>query len=179
MFSFNQPNCITHCLLREAPRCRGRGESVLQGRLWGELEAPKGHSQYLEFWTAPYVLTYEFLLYRPHSKWHLLWIPMSKTEQGPVWIQGQTGNRQGVQTDYVILVMNASSTFRPSATLKAGHFPSWTIVSPIMSNALSSAFLPSSSSSFPSSNNFLLIIPSLTSLLLPPLLPHQLIWLTL
>lgn len=89
----------------------------------------------------------------------LFWFPFSETEQGPVWIQGQTGDRQGVQTDYVILVMNASSTLRPSATLKAEHFPYWTTVSPIMSNALGSA---SSSSFFPSSNNFLLIIPSLT-----------------
>lgn len=59
MFSFNQPNCITHCLPHEAPRCRGRGDSRVgtAGMALREAERTKGGiSQYLEeFWKVPKV----------------------------------------------------------------------------------------------------------------------------
>lgn len=144
----------------------GTGESGLWG--WGrwELEGPRGAfptSRGIFGESLMSQVCWRISTVQAHSNLFLLVFPFSERKQGPVWIQGQTGDRQGVQTDYVILVMNASSTFRASAALKAEHSPpSWTMVSLIMSNALGSAFLPFSSSSFPSSS------PSLTP---PPPLP--------
>lgn len=145
MFSFNQPNCITHCLLHEAPRRKRKGDWRVADLGWvnyqeGAFPISKGILE-KTFWCM-YVK--ELVQHRPRQCRFLL----SERRKGPVWIQGQTGDRHGAQTDYVILVMNASSTLRASAALKAEHSPSWTMLSLIMCNALGSAFLPSFSSSF-------------------------------
>lgn len=94
MFSFNQPNCITHCLLCEAPRQNQEKEGESGTR--AKLEAPRG----------------AFPIF-----WHLILHSCVMNAQEPVKIQGRTEDRQGAQA-YVILVIKASSTFSHTATLR-------------------------------------------------------------
>lgn len=155
MFSFNQPNCITHCLLREAPRCRGRRDRRVRDDWCGSGWKHRGGAFPISRGILERLMLH--VCWRSSTLWasSKLLFAFNERKQQPVWIQGQTGDRQGVQTDYVIPVMNASSTFRAPAALKAEHSPSWTMVSLIMSNVLSSSRhppppQPCASSSFPS-----------------------------
>lgn len=120
----------------------------------GGLDASRGHSQNLKaFWGWPDVACLLKSVYSV-GLFKILSLDSSFPErkQGPEWSQGQTEDRQGVQTDYVIQAMNASTTFR-AASFKAEHTPSWMVVSLVMSNAFDSAFLSSSETSFPPSTS--------------------------
>ena len=145
MFSFNQPNCITSCPLCEMLLCRAWGTEESAGTVPREREGligvfPLCREILKSILCCMYVQ--ECLLHGP--SWHC---PFSGSSS--VLIEGQTEDRQGAQTDDVILVLNASSTLRASSALKAGHSPSWVMLSLIRSTALDSSFLSSSSSSQP------------------------------